>query len=489
MNGRNSTHFATVLALLIAISGPAMAQDPSACTGDVTVDGRIEQIIDTSDGRIYAVGEGGLYWSCDNGLTWAGGGQNLSALSIIRDPRDSTKVIVGYKVSFDASYGLGDMPVSAWSLVARQDGTLLAGGTSGIWSSTDYGEHWTPISGTESSGSIQGLLVDPNNDLHILASSSLESFRSLDGGLTWDALTSGVPSDVRDFAVDPVNSSVFYAAADLWLLRSPDSGFSWEQVKYAWIKDIAFDPGNPLKAYFASSGGNIAYSIDGAQSWSYLFDEWTIFRPYGHSMYVAPNGRVLTGTTAKGIFYSNDGGSSWVRSVAADPNSPPVDDPSSGIADLRASISTGSNSVSAGSNVSMTVTVHNYGPDDSTDTTIGLSWVEDGPSGNLNPGFSSSTSNSLCCDGFTVAAGGSVTINVVGSTEANNYADYTLYVTTSNAQSPLERTETLTITATTPVICGLLYCWEAPSGGGGAMGSPVLLFLLSVVVLRRRPDA
>jgi len=489
MNSRNSTLIGTILALLFAVSGQAMAQDPGACTGDVTVDGRIEQIIDTSDGHIYAVGEGGTYWSCDNGLTWSGGGQGQGALSIIRDPRDSTKVIVGHNASYNSNYGIGDMPDGAWSLVARQGGTLLAGGTYGIWMSTDFGEHWTPISGTESSGPVRALLVDPNNDLHILASSRLESFRSLDGGLTWDAFTSGVPSDVSDFAVDPANSSVFYATAEQWILRSSDSGYSWQQSKYAVAKDIAFDPGNPLKAYFASSGGNIAYSIDGAQSWSYLFDEWTLFRPYAHSMYVAPNGRVLTGTVGDGIFYSNDGGSSWVKSVAADPNSPPVNDPSSGLADLRASISTGTDSVSAGSNVNMTITVHNYGPDDSTNTTIGLSWVEDGPLGNLDPGFSSSSSNPLCCNKFTVPAGSSVTINVIGSTEANNYADYTLYVTTSNAQSPVERTETLTITATTPVVCGLLYCWEAPSGGGGSMGLPVLLFLLSVLALRRRPHA
>jgi len=485
MNRTKSALFvAAIFSLLTMISRPATAQEPGTCTGGAEFSGRIEQIIDTSDGLIYAVGEGGTYWSCDNGLTWTGGGQPVWSVSIVRDPRDSTKVIVGNKMQY-GNNGTGDMPESAWSLVARQDGTLLAGGYSGIWMSADFGDHWTFIEGTESSGVVESMLVDPNNDLHIMASSAFESFRSLDGGYTWDAVTSGVPTDARDFEVDPSNSSVFYAAADLWLLRSSDGGFTWEQAHYGWTKDITFDPTNPLKAYLANSGGNIAFSTDGGNSWSYLFDEWTIYRPYAHRMYVAPNGRVITGTVANGIFYSNDGGASWIPALPG--VTPPGGEPTSGVADIRISIQRVSHngSVSAGTNARFGITVTNYGPDDSTDTHIDISWTVDKPEISPFPGYTTTSNNLACCDSFTLRSGESVTIDFIGKTEPSNYADYALAVTATNAQSPEETYEIAFVTGTTPVNCGLVTCWEAPEGGGGSASILLLIALFSIAIQRR----
>ena len=494
MNTGTSTTALVVAGLLAWMTGPAFAQEPGECVGDTVFEGGIRQIIDTSDGTIYAVGDGGLYWSCDDGVTWTGGGHAVGAISVVRDPRDSTKVIVGYDIDVFSgnTTGTGDMPEPVNALIARQDGTLLAGGNDGIYMSRDFGEHWTLIEGTDSSYTANGtsritaMLVDPNIDQNVMASARLDSYRSTDGGFRWDAMTASVPSDVRDFEVGPTNSTVIWAAAEQWLLRSADSGYTWEQIKYARVEDLAFDPTNPAKAYYAGSGGNIAYTTNGGNYWRYVFDEWDFDRIYARSIFVASNGRVIAGTNGDGIHYSNDGGESWTKAEPASPDAPPPDDPTSGLADIRISIQRAGHdgTVDAGSNAGFTVTITNRGPDDSTSTFVDISWTAAVPDGSPYPEYTMAVSKLSCCENFTIRAGESITINFSGRTEPANYTDYFLGVTVTNAQSPSEEYVSAVVTGVTDVHCGIFTCWEAP-GGGGSTDIFLLIALCGVLSCRR----
>ena len=127
-------------------------------------------------------------------------------------------------------------------------------------------------------------------------------------------------------------------------------------------------------------------------------------------------------------------GSSWVQASPADPDAPPVDDPSSGVTDVRVSIQRSGHdgSVSAGANANFNITVTNYGPDDSTNTIIDFSWSAERPDGSPYPGYTTSTGNPACCEGFTLRSGDSVNISFSGRTEPSNYTNYHLAVTVTN---------------------------------------------------------
>lgn len=488
MNARNSTLVTTVFWLLATIPGTALAQDPADCTGDAEFGRLVHEIIETSTGRLYAISENGVYWSCDRGITWSGDGQYIRPWAIIEDPTDPTKVIVG--TNLDASgTSIGDLTEVAYALASDSNGKLFVGTDSGVWESHDNGAHWTLLEGSGVWGHVSVLFVDPRNDLNILAGSSADgAIRSIDGGLTWETV-SGLSGKIRDIVVDPANSSVFYAAAEMLLMRSSDAGLTWSNVGQIGPVDIAFDPGNPQKVYMTTTGSNFGYSVDGGDTWRFLYDEWSFYRIYPHSVHVLANGRVIVGTTEGGMFYSNDGGSTFIPSVAADPNAPPPadDEPSSGLTDLYIDFQFhGSNdTVDAGQNIRFTVTVWNFGPDDSTDTVIDLSWSNDDPSSALFQPYTSSSNNPLCCNGFTLPANESVTIEFNGTTEAGNYADYILDVTVTNAQSPIEVNDYYWVTARTEIVCGLVACWEAPESGGGSAGIPFLLVLLGIAARRR----
>jgi photosystem II stability/assembly factor-like uncharacterized protein len=81
---------------------------------------------------------------------------------------------------------------------------------------------------------------------------------------------------------------------------------------------IAFDPGNPNRAYCGTFGDGLWKTDDGGQTWSSIRKD-VIFSPYVTSVSVSPLDRgnnfnkVYVGTEPSALYISNDGGDSWEK--------------------------------------------------------------------------------------------------------------------------------------------------------------------------------
>lgn len=120
--------------------------------------------------------------------------------------------------------------------------------------------YWARTAGKQAEY-VGALAVAPGySDLVYLAELN-ELSASRDGGVTWIALSSTLPSHVSAMAVDPSQQNVIYAGADsLGLYKSIDGGDSWHAVNDGLgmaagvrlrITALAIDPENPNRIFAA----------------------------------------------------------------------------------------------------------------------------------------------------------------------------------------------------------------------------------------------
>jgi hypothetical protein len=162
--------------------------------------------------------------------------------------------------------------ISAVALDAQIPSIVYAGSRyRGVFKSIDGGIHWAPVnSGLPDSGSgisVSALAADPQHSGTVYASVAGGLFKTIDGGATWT--DTGLTSSPVALTIDPQNSGVIYAASPDGLSQSADSGTNWQNV---------FAPG---------SSGVFAAAVD-------LLSSATVYA-----------------ATDAGVFQSTDGGSSW----------------------------------------------------------------------------------------------------------------------------------------------------------------------------------
>jgi len=224
----------------------------------------------------------GLYRSADGGETWT---QVLPAI-----PDGSGKIYAPAQIELTANNRIfvGTME----NLDLKGGATILRSdlGTSGSW--TAYRDYNTLISGESyykipARTQVAASPSDPNIVYAQFSAGYTSGFnyyrgrymaRSTDGGQTWSSIN--IPSEDWStlawhafvLKVDPVNpQSVYTGGLDLW--KSTNSGQSWTRIS-DWVlmyygggdeyvhadqHNIAFRPGFPNQAIFASDGG-IFYS-------------------------------------------------------------------------------------------------------------------------------------------------------------------------------------------------------------------------------------
>ncbi|MFQ6005639.1 MAG: GlyGly-CTERM sorting domain-containing protein [Woeseia sp.] len=223
-----------------------------------------------------------------------------------------------------------------------------------------------------------------------------------------------------------------------------------------WIRSLLVDRNDGNIIFVGGNGGNVYRTIDGGASWS------------------------LAGATGSGGTRPPGGGN--------------------GLAGGQAQLSVelnflGANSsVNAGSNARFTVTVKNNGPDTSSNTIVDFNWVEGGPSGDLNPGYTGTTSQGSCgatstdaidCSLGSIPSGGIVQLQFSGSTKPDRASTYDLQVWADNAESSNSAWAGILIDAKVARTCFLIFYTTESSGGGGATTWPMLLILFVLAVRRQ----
>jgi photosystem II stability/assembly factor-like uncharacterized protein len=204
--------------------------------------------------------ERGIYKSTDGGTTWR--------RVLFRDAKTAA-----IDISIDVT-NPNVMYAAMWEAF-RTEYTMSSGGPgSGLFKSTDGGEHWTEI--TRNPGMPSGMIgrigvavsaADPNRVYAIVENENGGLFSSDDAGATWKLVNSSRNIRQRAFyythvAADPKNRDLVYVM-NVGTVRSLDGGKTMSSFAGGDSHDLWIDPDDSKHVLHASDGGGaVTFNAD-----------------------------------------------------------------------------------------------------------------------------------------------------------------------------------------------------------------------------------
>ena len=219
---------------------------------------------DSDAGGIYKTGDGGKSWH----KVLAGANPSTGCAMLAMNPQDSATLYAG----------MWDFRRQAW--------TFRSGGPgSGIYKSTDHGEHWTEVTNANAKGlpdkpygriAVAVAPSKPNVVYAFIESAKSALFRSDDAGATWQKLDASQfmvwrPFYFGNLIVDPKNENKVFKV-DGPLLVSVNGGRSFSSAgggAHGDFHDVWIDPNNPNLVYTGDDGG-LWRSTDGGTRWEHM---------------------------------------------------------------------------------------------------------------------------------------------------------------------------------------------------------------------------
>ncbi len=282
----------------VAFGQPWAELGPSPLTAYGGAVGRISAVAasPSDPNRYFATGaDGGVWRTINGGASWEGLTDHLATSSIgaiALAPSDQSRVYVGTGEANFANhsrYGLGiyrsDDGGDTWSHLASD---VLSGRCISriVVSSVNPDVLFVGVTAAGGFPALAGAKGHPD------ATGPLGVFRSIDGGMSWEHLTSGIPAlDTTELAIHPSNPSVLFAGIghifghpDNGIYRSIDGGNTWSKL------------GNGLPT---SNLGRAGLAISRSDP----------MRVY--CMFARPADATGGGSTVLGGWRSNDGGDTW----------------------------------------------------------------------------------------------------------------------------------------------------------------------------------
>jgi photosystem II stability/assembly factor-like uncharacterized protein len=204
-------------------------------------------------------------------------------------------------------------------------------------------------------GALVAIVVDPLNPQTVFAGSwGAGMFKSIDSGITWQAINQGLDNlYINSLAIDPNQPSILYAGTyRSQVYKSVDGGLSWFWSGYgiqdkAVVYTIAIDPQATNTLYIGTRGvsnnGNppwsgVAYkSVDAGATWTPMLEDvgGADAQDWVYSIAINPssNFEIFAATHEHGPYRSNNYGAYWYaiddgisdysgRAIVVEPNSP-----------------------------------------------------------------------------------------------------------------------------------------------------------------------
>ena len=283
---------ATILSLLSAngtlyagtqgnLSGVQRSTDGgiSWTPGDATIANKTIASLAASGSTVVGSGSDGTFRSTDGGATWSAGSARVFTAVV-----GSGGAFYGASATFGSGVAAvyqspdgvswspanGGLPANTGATaLAASGGTLYAGIGPAVYSSTNGGASWNAggkVWAADTTYQISCLQAIGNALYAGLtgfgpAPETYGFYRSVDGGNTWTAIRSGLPSNSYAYAIAGIGSTLF-AGMQHGLFRSTDGGSSWTPFT-RWLNGV---PVNAL----ATAGGTLWAGTSGRDVQGYL---------------------------------------------------------------------------------------------------------------------------------------------------------------------------------------------------------------------------
>ena len=192
------------------------------------------------------------------------------------------------------------------------DKDLYAGTRDGIYKTSDEGENWIKLSGTNDTinyGTFRGLC---EKDHVIYAGGTLQFnstvYKSSDGGLTWIRSGNGLPADLTFITAMAASGNNVITATDEGIFYSTDDGNNWYLSGFApdYVEDMSASSGY---VYAIRQFVGIYRSNNDGVSWSLVLQAVA-----DHISMSAYNSQVYVGSLFEACIYSPNYGNSWFQS-------------------------------------------------------------------------------------------------------------------------------------------------------------------------------
>ena len=306
-------------------------------------------IIDSRDSnKLFVSGHrgkkaGGFFRSTDGGNTWKEAKELRSEAinAMVQAKDDPDTLLVGSSSGVWVSKNSGEdweqlsstsMPVNIDSLEVdpKKSSTIYAGTAWRPYKSTDSGKNWRLIkTGMIDDSDIFAITVNPRDHDHLIASACSGIYESLNGGDQWSKIN-GIPSTsrrTRAIIQHPSVPGTIFAGTTEGFWLSTNGGKSWSLTtqRNLEINSIAVHPDEPNRVYIATNIYGVMVSNDGGRNFTQSNTSFTSRFTYSVTADAAQPHRLYattqnTASSGGFVFYSSDGGRTWMQSKGLDPN-------------------------------------------------------------------------------------------------------------------------------------------------------------------------
>ena len=187
---------------------------------------------------------------------------------------------------------------------------IYAVGGSHFFTSSDFGVSWDYYQVGDGTEMLDSLLNDPTDSRIFYSTSSFESYKSIDSGLSWYSIGSGF----IQIAADPFTPGKLYAA-DGGLYVSTDFGETWALSAYPTpypISRVTVDPTTPSVIYISGNSG-IDKSTDGGESWTSIYGNLTNQRIIKLLVSSQDSNAIYAVSSNDEVYLTRDGGAQWTK--------------------------------------------------------------------------------------------------------------------------------------------------------------------------------
>ncbi|MFZ1731662.1 MAG: T9SS type A sorting domain-containing protein [Bacteroidota bacterium] len=279
--------------------------------------GRVFAVCTDADENLYAGTErGGVFRSSDNGVSWNYSGLSYTIVRSLFLHSDGSIFAgrqPGLSVSKDQGVtweSVGDLATQhIFGIAATSTGVIYAGGYHGLNRSTDDGATFESVALGGLGVRINSICIGENDAIYC-AMDSKGLIRSDDGGQSWAQVDTQF-EDKNVFCVVNKDGLMLAAVQYAGVFYSTDAGATWTQSSTA----LSFSSMNCIfirsaqQIWLATDKNQIYFSNDGGVSWVLQISEAP-----ATSFASTSDGKVFAGTTWNGVLVTADDGTTWVQS-------------------------------------------------------------------------------------------------------------------------------------------------------------------------------